>query len=66
MDIDEALRTFQSQIKVQGEAQKVERLVEVFLRSASLCKDCARSISRLSLYTPQFSTISCNSLHLIP
>ena len=29
LEIDEALRSFQSQIKVQGEAQKVERLVEV-------------------------------------
>ena len=29
LELDEALRLFQSQIKVQGEAQKVERLVEV-------------------------------------
>ena len=29
MELDEALRQFQAQIKVQGEAQKVERLVEV-------------------------------------
>lgn len=30
MDLDDALRKFQAQIKVQGEAQKVERLVEAF------------------------------------
>uniref|UniRef100_A0A3Q2Q2W4 IQ motif and Sec7 domain ArfGEF 2 n=1 Tax=Fundulus heteroclitus TaxID=8078 RepID=A0A3Q2Q2W4_FUNHE len=32
MDIDDALRKFQAQIKVQGEAQKVERLIEAFQR----------------------------------
>uniref|UniRef100_A0A3Q2ZX93 IQ motif and Sec7 domain ArfGEF 2b n=1 Tax=Kryptolebias marmoratus TaxID=37003 RepID=A0A3Q2ZX93_KRYMA len=32
MDLDDALRKFQAQIKVQGEAQKVERLVEAFQR----------------------------------
>lgn len=30
MDLDDALRKFQAQIKVQGEAQRVERLVEAF------------------------------------
>lgn len=30
MDIDDALRKFQAQIRVQGEAQKVERLIEAF------------------------------------
>lgn len=29
LELDEALRIFQSEIRVQGEAQKVERLVEV-------------------------------------
>ena len=28
MELDDALRKFQAQIKVQGEAQKVERLIE--------------------------------------
>uniref|UniRef100_A0A3Q2YTD1 IQ motif and Sec7 domain ArfGEF 2 n=1 Tax=Hippocampus comes TaxID=109280 RepID=A0A3Q2YTD1_HIPCM len=32
MDLDDALRKFQAQIKVQGEAQKVERLIEAFQR----------------------------------
>ena len=41
MDLDEALRSFQAQIKVQGEAQKVERLVEVQFSSlfSSICYD---------------------------
>ena len=30
MELDEALRKFQSHIRVQGEAQKVERLIEAF------------------------------------
>ncbi len=30
MELDEALRKFQAQIRVQGEAQKVERLIEAF------------------------------------
>lgn len=30
MELDEALRKFQAHIRVQGEAQKVERLVEAF------------------------------------
>ena len=29
LELDEALRAFQAQVRVQGEAQKVERLVEV-------------------------------------
>lgn len=39
MDLDDALRKFQAQIKVQGEAQKVERLIEAF-RFAFLCGCC--------------------------
>lgn len=30
MELDEALRKFQAQIRVQGEAQKVERLIEAY------------------------------------
>lgn len=30
MELDEALRKFQNHIRVQGEAQKVERLIEAF------------------------------------
>lgn len=30
MELDEALRKFQAHIKVQGEAQKVERLIEAY------------------------------------
>lgn len=44
MDLDDALRKFQSHIRVQGEAQKVERLIEAF-RCA-----CFPLISYLSLF----------------
>uniref|UniRef100_A0A3Q2CL05 IQ motif and Sec7 domain ArfGEF 2b n=1 Tax=Cyprinodon variegatus TaxID=28743 RepID=A0A3Q2CL05_CYPVA len=37
MDIDDALRKFQAQIKVQGEAQKVERLIEAFSQRYCVC-----------------------------
>ena len=30
MELDEALRKFQAHVRVQGEAQKVERLIEAF------------------------------------
>uniref|UniRef100_A0A8C8RMU1 IQ motif and Sec7 domain ArfGEF 2 n=1 Tax=Pelusios castaneus TaxID=367368 RepID=A0A8C8RMU1_9SAUR len=37
MDLDEALRKFQSHIRVQGEAQKVERLIEAFSQRYCVC-----------------------------
>uniref|UniRef100_A0A8C4R5A5 SEC7 domain-containing protein n=1 Tax=Eptatretus burgeri TaxID=7764 RepID=A0A8C4R5A5_EPTBU len=37
MELDEALRKFQAQIRVQGEAQKVERLVEAFSQRYCMC-----------------------------
>ncbi|KAK6304033.1 hypothetical protein J4Q44_G00264870 [Coregonus suidteri] len=37
MDLDDALRKFQAQIKVQGEAQKVERLIETFSQRYCVC-----------------------------
>uniref|UniRef100_A0AAR2K7N1 IQ motif and Sec7 domain ArfGEF 2b n=1 Tax=Pygocentrus nattereri TaxID=42514 RepID=A0AAR2K7N1_PYGNA len=37
MDLDDALRKFQAQIKVQGEAQKVERLIEAFSQRYCVC-----------------------------
>ncbi|XP_016891352.1 IQ motif and SEC7 domain-containing protein 2-like [Cynoglossus semilaevis] len=37
MDLDAALRKFQAQIKVQGEAQRVERLVEAFSQRYCVC-----------------------------
>lgn len=36
-EIDEALRSFQRQIKVQGEAQKVDKLVETFSQRYCTC-----------------------------
>ncbi|KAG5839022.1 hypothetical protein ANANG_G00229940 [Anguilla anguilla] len=37
MELDEALRKFQFRIKVQGEAQKVERLIEAFSQRYCMC-----------------------------
>ncbi|CAO2624507.1 IQ motif and SEC7 domain-containing protein 2 [Lemmus lemmus] len=37
MDLDDALRKFQAQIRVQGEAQKVERLIEAFSQRYCAC-----------------------------
>uniref|UniRef100_A0A3P9LJ05 IQ motif and Sec7 domain ArfGEF 1b n=1 Tax=Oryzias latipes TaxID=8090 RepID=A0A3P9LJ05_ORYLA len=37
MELDEALRKFQAHIKVQGEAQKVERLIEAFSQRYCIC-----------------------------
>lgn len=36
MELDEALRKFQAHIRVQGEAQKVERLIEAFRYDAEI------------------------------
>lgn len=37
MELDEALRKFQAHIRVQGEAQKVERLIEAFRLGPGQC-----------------------------
>ncbi|XP_042535583.1 IQ motif and SEC7 domain-containing protein 1 isoform X1 [Dipodomys spectabilis] len=37
MELDEALRRFQAHIRVQGEAQKVERLIEAFSQRYCIC-----------------------------
>lgn len=37
MELDEALRKFQNHIRVQGEAQKVERLIEAFRLASKRC-----------------------------
>ncbi|KAJ8259450.1 hypothetical protein GJAV_G00169400 [Gymnothorax javanicus] len=37
MDLDDALRKFQAQIRVQGEAQRVERLIEAFSQRYCVC-----------------------------
>ncbi|XP_050016287.1 IQ motif and SEC7 domain-containing protein 1 isoform X3 [Alexandromys fortis] len=37
MELDEALRKFQAHIRVQGEAQKVERLIEAFSQRYCVC-----------------------------
>ncbi|XP_019907223.2 IQ motif and SEC7 domain-containing protein 1 isoform X3 [Esox lucius] len=37
MELDEALRKFQNHIRVQGEAQKVERLIEAYSQRYCIC-----------------------------
>ncbi|XP_031422776.1 IQ motif and SEC7 domain-containing protein 1-like isoform X3 [Clupea harengus] len=37
MELDEALRKFQNHIRVQGEAQKVERMIEAFSQRYCIC-----------------------------
>uniref|UniRef100_A0A3Q2XG50 IQ motif and Sec7 domain ArfGEF 3a n=1 Tax=Hippocampus comes TaxID=109280 RepID=A0A3Q2XG50_HIPCM len=37
MELDDALRKFQAHIRVQGEAQKVERLIEAFSQRYCMC-----------------------------
>ncbi|XP_076132838.1 IQ motif and SEC7 domain-containing protein 1-like isoform X1 [Alosa pseudoharengus] len=37
MELDEALRKFQAHIRVQGEAQKVERMIEAFSQRYCIC-----------------------------
>ncbi|XP_051947651.1 IQ motif and Sec7 domain ArfGEF 1a isoform X2 [Xyrauchen texanus] len=37
LELDEALRKFQSQIRVQGEAQKVERMIEAYSQRYCIC-----------------------------
>uniref|UniRef100_A0A8C4QA44 IQ motif and Sec7 domain ArfGEF 1b n=2 Tax=Eptatretus burgeri TaxID=7764 RepID=A0A8C4QA44_EPTBU len=37
MELDEALRKFQAHVRVQGEAQKVERLIEAFSQRFCVC-----------------------------
>lgn len=41
MELDEALRKFQAHVRVQGEAQKVERLIEAFRWDCQLAHDQA-------------------------
>lgn len=44
MELDEALRKFQAQIRVQGEAQKVERLIEAY-RCCRITKHTSTTLS---------------------
>lgn len=63
MDLDDALRKFQAQIKVQGEAQKVERLIEAFrfvcVGYGRFCED-RRQIQIKSNST--FNRTSCDNI----
>lgn len=44
MELDEALRKFQAHIRVQGEAQKVERLIEAFRYEAEINYSVTRNL----------------------
>lgn len=44
MELDEALRKFQAHIRVQGEAQKVERLIEAYRYERLSCLITAKSV----------------------
>lgn len=44
MELDEALRKFQAHIRVQGEAQKVERLIEAFRLGATFLSDWSQAL----------------------
>lgn len=57
MDLDDALRKFQSHIRVQGEAQKVERLIEAF-RCACFPLKLPFPISEGSIVCLQITSLS--------
>nr|XP_026692303.1 IQ motif and SEC7 domain-containing protein 2 isoform X4 [Ciona intestinalis] len=63
LELDEALRLFQSQIKVQGEAQKVERLVEAFSQRYCTCNPkLINSLRNLdSIFILAFAIIMLNT-----
>uniref|UniRef100_H2ZJJ7 SEC7 domain-containing protein n=1 Tax=Ciona savignyi TaxID=51511 RepID=H2ZJJ7_CIOSA len=63
LELDEALRLFQSQIKVQGEAQKVERLIEAFSQRFCTCNPkLIESLQNLdSIFILAFAIIMLNT-----
>lgn len=63
LDIDEALRKFQSHIRIQGEAQRVERLVEAFAqRYLEANADRARKLENPdSIFVLAFAIIMLNT-----
>lgn len=50
MELDEALRKFQAHVRVQGEAQKVERLIEAFRWDCQLAYNQASLTNGLWLH----------------
>ena len=66
MELDEALRKFQAHIRVQGEAQKVERLIEAFryLKKQTITEAIAFLFSfSCSILTGTLAAISLEERH---
>lgn len=63
MELDEALRKFQAHVRVQGEAQKVERLIEAFRWDCQLADNQASLINRLWRHVlTQFNTTTVHHM----
>jgi len=63
LDVDEALRKFQSHIRIQGEAQRVERLIEAFAqRFLEANQELARQLENPdSIFILAFAIIMLNT-----
>lgn len=62
MELDEALRKFQAHIRVQGEAQKVERLIEAFRYDAETNYSVTRNLLLSSCQTGELGKLSISRL----
>lgn len=62
MELDEALRKFQAHIRVQGEAQKVERLIEAFRYDAETNYSVTRNLVLSSCQIGELGKLSISRL----
>lgn len=62
MELDEALRKFQAHIRVQGEAQKVERLIEAFRYDAEINYSVTRNLLLSNSQTGELGKLSTSRL----
>lgn len=58
MELDEALRKFQAHIRVQGEAQKVERLIEAFRYDTEINYSVTRNLLLSNCHTGEVGKLS--------
>lgn len=58
MELDEALRKFQAHIRVQGEAQKVERLIEAFRYDTEISYSVTRNLRLSNCQTGEVGKLS--------
>lgn len=78
LEIDEALRSYLSQVWLHGETQKIERILEVFAQhyyiqnpSVYRCMEAARTMSfslimlNMNLHNPKVRSEKCCTLSLI-